>query len=109
MNDIDSLRPIDDNQRVFNAFSHASLWFSLGVGLLVMQVGAYLVPAVGTRDALLAIMVPIWRGPAEVLPWLVAGAAALLVHGAGLGPPWPVLAGAFAGAAAGAARDRLAA
>jgi hypothetical protein len=30
---------------------HASLWFSLGVGLLVMQIGAYLVPAVGTRDA----------------------------------------------------------
>jgi len=59
--------------------------------------------------ALLAILVPIWRGPAELLPWLVAGVTALLVHLAGLGPPWPVLAGAFAGAAAGAARDRRAA
>ena len=56
MNQIDSLRPVGDDQRVFNGFSHASLWFSLGVGLLVMQVGAYLVPAVGTRDALWAIV-----------------------------------------------------
>ncbi len=59
--------------------------------------------------ALLAILVPIWRGPAELLPWIIAGVAALLVHGAGLGAPWPVLAGAFAGAAAGAFRDRRAA
>jgi putative hydroxymethylpyrimidine transporter CytX len=43
--------------RVFTGFSHASLWFSLGVGLLVMQVGAYLVPAMGTRDALIAIVI----------------------------------------------------
>ncbi len=35
---------------------HASLWFSLGVGLLVMQVGAYLVPAAGTKEALFAII-----------------------------------------------------
>ena len=42
--------------RVFTGFSHAALWFSLGVGLLVMQVGAYLVPAVGTHDAFIAIV-----------------------------------------------------
>ena len=41
-------------ERVFNWHDHAALWFSLGVGLLVMQVGAYLVPAVGTQDAALA-------------------------------------------------------
>jgi predicted branched-subunit amino acid permease len=58
--------------------------------------------------ALLAILVPISRGRSDLLPWVVAGAAALLVHGTGLGAPWPVLAGAFAGAAAGAARDRRA-
>jgi len=56
--------------------------------------------------ALLAILVPIWRGRADFMPWVVAGAVALLVHGGGLGAPWPVLAGAFAGAAAGAWRDR---
>ena len=43
-------------ERVFGWHDHASLWFSLGVGLLVMQIGAYLVPAVGTRDAALGRM-----------------------------------------------------
>jgi NCS1 family nucleobase:cation symporter-1 len=51
-----TLTPVADEQRVFTGISHASLWFSLGVGLLVMQVGAYLVPAVGTQDALFAIV-----------------------------------------------------
>jgi len=52
-----SLTPVGEDARVFTGFSHASLWFSLGVGLLVMQVGAYLVPAMGTRDALTAILI----------------------------------------------------
>ena len=51
-----SLTPVGQDARVFTGFSHAALWFSLGVGLLVMQVGAYLVPAVGTHDALIAIV-----------------------------------------------------
>ena len=55
-NRFSTLQPVSDAQRVFTGVSHASLWFSLGVGLLVMQVGAYLVPAVGTRDAMLAIV-----------------------------------------------------
>jgi len=49
------LAPVAAAERVFTGFSHASLWFSLGVGLLVIQIGAYLVPAMGTQDALLAI------------------------------------------------------
>ena len=48
-----ALSPVAQSDRVFGWHAHASLWFSLGVGLLVMQVGAYLVPAVGTRDAVL--------------------------------------------------------
>ena len=51
-----ALSPVPLSERVFNWHNHASLWFSLGVGLLVMQVGAYLVPAVGSRDAALAIV-----------------------------------------------------
>jgi len=51
------LAPVGENERLFTGFTHASLWFSLGVGLLVMQVGAYLVPAMGTRDALIAILI----------------------------------------------------
>ncbi len=51
-----ALTAVPSSERVFNAPQHASLWFSLGVGLLVMQIGAYLVPAVGTRDAAIAIV-----------------------------------------------------
>ena len=48
------------------------------------------------------------RGPRQDLaPWILAGAVALMVsRGLGLGAPWPVLAGAFAGAALGATLDR---
>jgi NCS1 family nucleobase:cation symporter-1 len=52
----EALTPVPRAQRVFGWSAHAALWFSLGVGLLVMQIGAYLVPAVGTRDAVLAIV-----------------------------------------------------
>src|SRR5665647_224314 len=51
-----ALTPLADADRVFRWHEHASLWFSLGVGLLVMQIGAYLVPAVGSRDAVIAIV-----------------------------------------------------
>lgn len=56
--------------------------------------------------SILAIMVPLWRGwRPDLLPWIVAGGAALAAHLSGLGPPWPVLAGALAGATLGAWRD----
>jgi len=51
-----ALTPVPRAERVFEWRHHASLWFSLGVGLLVMQVGAYLVPALGPQQALLAIV-----------------------------------------------------
>ena len=51
-----ALTPVSSKDRVFGWHEHASLWFSLGVGLLVMQVGAYLVPSVGTKDAVIAIL-----------------------------------------------------
>ena len=51
-----ALTPVSEQERVFSFSSHLSLWFSLGVGLLVMQVGAFLVPAVGTREAIAAIV-----------------------------------------------------
>ena len=63
-----SLAPIGADQRVFSGMSHASLWFSLGVGLLVMQVGSYLVPSVGTQDAILAILIGSVLGSA-LLAW----------------------------------------
>jgi purine-cytosine permease-like protein len=52
----EALAPVSSDRRVFQWHDHASLWFSLGVGLLVMQVGAYLMPALGTQEALIAIV-----------------------------------------------------
>jgi putative hydroxymethylpyrimidine transporter CytX len=60
--------PVPTSERVFNWHNHAALWFSLGVGLLVMQVGAYLVPAVGSRDAAIAIVLGSLIG-AGLLAW----------------------------------------
>lgn len=55
---------------------------------------------------IIALMVPLWRGRLEILPWGVAAVAALAVsQGLGLGQPWPVLAGAILGGGAGAWRD----
>ncbi len=51
-----ALHPVTVQERVFNGWHLASLWFSLGVGLLVMQVGAYLMPALSTQQALMAII-----------------------------------------------------
>ncbi|GAB2576365.1 putative hydroxymethylpyrimidine transporter CytX [Ramlibacter solisilvae] len=64
-----ALTPVSSADRLFGWRDHAALWFSLGVGLLVMQVGAYLVPALGTRDALLAIVAGSILG-AGLLAWV---------------------------------------
>jgi len=64
----EALSSLPASARVFSWHEHASLWFSLGVGLLVMQMGAYLVPALGTRDAVLAIVMGTVVG-AGLLAW----------------------------------------
>jgi len=64
-----ALNPIPENERVFAWHDHAALWFSLGVGLLVMQVGAYLVPAVGILEAIIATIVGSVIG-AGLLAWV---------------------------------------
>jgi putative hydroxymethylpyrimidine transporter CytX len=63
-----ALVPLSLKDRPFGWGDQASLWLSLGVGLLVMQVGAYLVPALGTQSALLAIVVGSVLG-AGLLAW----------------------------------------
>ena len=65
----EALTPVGADQRVFQWHDHASLWFSLGVGLLVMQVGAYLMPALGTQEALLAVVAGSILG-AGLLGWV---------------------------------------
>lgn len=50
-----------------------------------------------------AILVPVWHGVRrDLLPWMLAAAVSLVAWWAGLGPPWPLLAGALSGAALGA-------
>ena len=65
----EALTPIPDAQRVFRWHDHASLWFSLGVGLLVMQMGAYLLPALSPVQALMAITLGSLIG-AALLGWV---------------------------------------
>lgn len=79
----EALTPIPSADRVFGWSSHAALWFSLGVGLLVMQIGAYLVPAVGTQQALLAIVLGSVLG-AGLLGWVARIACDSGLSSAGL-------------------------
>ncbi|MFN3377247.1 MAG: purine-cytosine permease family protein [Burkholderiaceae bacterium] len=65
----EALVPVTPEQRVFGWHDHASLWFSLGVGLLVMQVGSFLMPALGTREAVGAIVAGSILG-AGLLGWV---------------------------------------
>lgn len=74
------------SERVFGMHDHASLWFSLGVGLLVMQVGAYLLPALSTQQAVIAIVLGSFLG-AGLLGWMAKiacdtglSSAALMTH-----------------------------
>lgn len=63
-----ALTPLPVGERAFGFRDHASLWLSLGVGLLVMQIGAYLVPALGAKQALLVIVAGSILG-AGLLAW----------------------------------------
>lgn len=50
-----------------------------------------------------ALLVPVWQGVRrDLLPWLLAAVVSLGAWQIGLGPPWPLLAGALSGAALGA-------
>ena len=52
----DPLKPVPAERRAFGAFDAFSLWFSLGIGLLVLQAGAFLVPGLSLGGALAAIV-----------------------------------------------------
>jgi NCS1 family nucleobase:cation symporter-1 len=63
-----ALFPLPAGDRSFGFRDHAALWLSLGVGLLVMQIGAYLVPALGARQAAMVIVLGSVMG-AGLLAW----------------------------------------
>ena len=49
------IEPVPERLRVLGFLDTAALWGSLGVSLLVLVAGTYLVPALSLRDALIAI------------------------------------------------------
>ncbi|MDB5966247.1 MAG: hypothetical protein JWQ72_2747 [Polaromonas sp.] len=63
-----ALSPLPASGRSFGFRDHAALWLSLGVGLLVIQIGAYLVPALGARQAAVVIVLGSLIG-AGLLAW----------------------------------------
>lgn len=63
-----ALTPLPQGERLFGWREHAALWLSLGVGLLVMQIGAYLVPALGAKAAMTVIVAGSILG-AGLLAW----------------------------------------
>ncbi len=51
------IEPVPEQQRALGGLDFFVLWGDLGIGLLVMLAGAFLVPGLGFSDALLAIVV----------------------------------------------------
>lgn len=51
------IEPVPPTQRVLGGLDYAVLWGDLGIGLLVMLAGTFLVPALGFGEAVLAIVI----------------------------------------------------
>ncbi len=51
------IEPVPKLQRVLGLLDYAVLWGDLGIGLLVMLTGTFLVPGLGLGEALLAILI----------------------------------------------------
>src|SRR5947207_5087637 len=77
------ISPVPDRLRTLGGLENGMLWSSLGLSLLVLVAGAFLVPALSLPEALLAIVVGAIFGNA-----LLGGAAAM---GAEAGVPAMVL------------------
>jgi NCS1 family nucleobase:cation symporter-1 len=77
------IEPVPESDRRLRLLDHFVLWSSLGVGLLVLEAGALLVPALNLGAALVAILV------GTVVGVLLLALAGLI--GAGTGVPTMVL------------------
>lgn len=60
----------------------------------------------GALAAFIALLVPLWRGKADLLPWAVAGIVAVLLAQLLPHTSWYIIGGALSGCAAGAIRER---
>ena len=116
----------DQNWALSVAEVQASRWdggFLFGSGVLMWAVwvvftavghlvGGVLQPPAGhpiffaALAVFVSILVPMWRGGGDLLPWLVAGLCALVLARLMPGTSWHIVGGALAGAATGVLRDR---
>lgn len=99
------------------------LGFLLGIGIVLWVdwvaasgagyvLGALLQPPDGhplffaALAAFIALLVPLWRGRTDLLPWVAAATTAAVIAGLFPGTYWHIVLGALAGSIAGAVRDR---
>lgn len=82
----DPLTPVSDARRTLSGRDAFSLWFSLGIGLLVLQGGALLSPGLSLAQALIAIVTGSAVGAVLLALAGVAGADAGLSAIGGLRP-----------------------
>ena len=94
--------------------SGALMWLLWVVGTAAGHVlGATVAPGPGNPlffsalAVFVGILVAMWRGRADVLPWVVAAAVAVAMARLLPGTPWYIVGGALAGSAAGVVRDRV--
>jgi predicted branched-subunit amino acid permease len=88
------------------------MWASWVCGSMIgYVVGELLHPASGhplyfiALAVFIALLVPLWRGRRDALPWATAAAVGVGVHGLLPNGAWYILAGALAGSLAGVVRD----
>jgi 4-azaleucine resistance transporter AzlC len=85
-------------------------WVLSTIGGFLM--GQIVAPAAGhplffaALAAFIAMLVPMWRGKRDLLPWIIAATTAIVVSRLLPGTSWHILAGAAAGGAAGYFSER---
>jgi predicted branched-subunit amino acid permease len=101
----------------------AAFFIGAGIGFWVVWVlttiagflvGEIVAPAAGhplffaALACFIAMLVPMWRGTRDLLPWIAAAATAVTVSRALPGTSWHIVAGAIVGGLVGYFRDRVA-
>ncbi|MGA9658993.1 MAG: putative hydroxymethylpyrimidine transporter CytX [Asticcacaulis sp.] len=92
----DPLTPVPTAKRTLTLRDAFSLWFSLGIGLLVLEAGSYLVPGLSLPEALLAVVIGSVAGAILLALAGVVGADTGLASNAALRPTLGVRGAAIA-------------
>jgi len=110
-----SLKEIERGNRngAFLLGAGLCLWVAWIVGTAAgFLLGEVVAPAPGhplffaALAVFITMLVPMWRGRSDLLPWVAAAATALVVWRLLPGTSWHILAGAIAGGGTGYLRDR---